>query len=48
VVLLRFQEDLDLAEIADLLAMPLPTVKSHLRRSLDRLRARLAGDRDES
>jgi RNA polymerase sigma-70 factor (ECF subfamily) len=47
VVLLRFQEDLDLTEIADMLAMPLPTVKSHLRRSLDRLRAQLAGDSNE-
>ncbi len=41
VVLLRFQEDLDPMEIARVLAMPVPTVKSHLRRSLEWLRARL-------
>jgi len=39
VVLLRYQEDLDPPEIATLLDMPLNTVKSHLRRSLDALRA---------
>jgi RNA polymerase sigma-70 factor (ECF subfamily) len=44
VMLLRFQEDLDLAEIATLLAIPLSTVKSHLRRSLDWLRAQLSGE----
>lgn len=44
VMLLRFQEDLDLAEIATVLAIPLSTVKSHLRRSLDWLRAQLTGD----
>jgi RNA polymerase sigma factor (sigma-70 family) len=41
VVLLRFQEDLDLAEIATVLAIPLSTVKSHLSRSLERMRAQL-------
>jgi RNA polymerase sigma-70 factor (ECF subfamily) len=41
VMVLRFQEDLDPVEIAEVLAMPVPTVKSHLRRSLERLRAQL-------
>jgi RNA polymerase sigma-70 factor (ECF subfamily) len=51
VVILRFQEDLDPAEIADVLAMPVNTVKSHLRRSLDAMRAKLApmvGECDEA
>lgn len=34
VVTLRYQEDLDPMEIAEILEMPLNTVKSHLRRSL--------------
>ncbi len=38
VVLLRYQEDLDPPEIARALDMPLNTVKSHLKRSLDTLR----------
>ena len=42
VVTLRFQEDLDLADIAAITDMPLNTVKSHLRRSLDVLRRKLA------
>jgi RNA polymerase sigma-70 factor (ECF subfamily) len=42
VVVLRFQEELDPLEIADTLNMPVNTVKSHLRRSLKLLRARLA------
>lgn len=41
VMVLRFQEDLDPTEIAEVLAMPVPTVKSHLRRSLEWLRAQL-------
>jgi RNA polymerase sigma-70 factor (ECF subfamily) len=41
VVLLRYQEDLDPADIARTLGMPLNTVKSHLRRSLAQLRERL-------
>jgi RNA polymerase sigma-70 factor, ECF subfamily len=45
VVVLRYQEDLDPAEIADALQMPVNTVKSHLRRSLAVLRARLLKDR---
>jgi RNA polymerase sigma-70 factor (ECF subfamily) len=40
VVVLRFQEDLDPAEIARVLDMPVNTVKSHLRRALAVLRAR--------
>jgi len=42
VVTLRFQEDLDLADIAAITDMPLNTVKSHLRRSLEVLRRKLA------
>jgi RNA polymerase sigma-70 factor, ECF subfamily len=39
VVLLRYQEDLDPPDIANVLGMPLDTVKSHLKRSLASLRA---------
>ena len=39
VVLLRYQEDLDPFEIANILGMPTNTVKSHLKRSLASLRA---------
>lgn len=39
VVLLRYQEDLDPSEIANILGMPINTVKSHLKRSLASLRA---------
>ena len=42
VVTLRFQEDLDLSEIASITEMPVNTVKSHLRRSMDALRRKLA------
>jgi RNA polymerase sigma-70 factor (ECF subfamily) len=41
VVILRFQEDLKLSEIADALDMPLNTVKTTLRRALARLRDRV-------
>lgn len=44
VVLLRFQEDLDPAQISELLGMSVNTVKSHLRRSLEWLRTKCAGD----
>lgn len=44
VLLLRYQEDLVPSEIATVLAIPVNTVKSHLRRSLEWLRVRLAGD----
>jgi RNA polymerase sigma-70 factor (ECF subfamily) len=41
VVLLRYQEDLDPGEIAEVLDMPVRTVKSHLQRSLALLREKL-------
>jgi RNA polymerase sigma-70 factor (ECF subfamily) len=41
VVTLRYQEDLDPSEIAEILEMPLNTVKSHLRRSLTILREKV-------
>ena len=43
VVVLRFQEDLELSEIAEALDMPVNTVKSHLRRSMAILRTRVMG-----
>ena len=43
VVLLRYQEDLDPVDIASTLDMPINTVKSHLKRSLTSLRARVLG-----
>jgi RNA polymerase sigma-70 factor (ECF subfamily) len=43
VVLLRYQEDLDPVEIARTLDMPLNTVKSHLKRSLESMRAKTIG-----
>ena len=42
VIILRYQEDLGPAEIAELLRMPVNTVKSTLHRSLDDLRRKLA------
>jgi len=41
-MILRYQEDLDPAEIANLMAIPVGTVKSHLQRSLALLREKLA------
>lgn len=41
VMILRYQEDLDPSEIADVLDMPVGTVKSHLQRSLALLREKL-------
>jgi len=43
VLLLRYQEDLDPTDIAELLSMPLNTVKSHLKRSLAALRLKIVG-----
>jgi RNA polymerase sigma-70 factor, ECF subfamily len=42
VVVLRFQEDLDPTDIARTLEMPINTVKSHLKRSLEIMRQRTA------
>lgn len=42
VVALRFQEDMSPEEIAEALAMPVATVKSHLRRTLRLLREKAA------
>jgi RNA polymerase sigma-70 factor (ECF subfamily) len=41
VVILRYQEDLLPEDIAEVLAMPLATVKSHLQRSLAMLREKV-------
>src|SRR5215208_2995895 len=43
VVVLRYQEDLDPVDIASTLDMSINTVKSHLKRSLTLLRARVQG-----
>ena len=43
VMLLRYQEDRDVAEIATMLDMPVNTVKSHIKRSLTALRGRMIG-----
>ncbi len=45
VLLLRFQEDLDPVDIARTLEMPLNTVKSHLKRSLQSMRQKTTGRR---
>ncbi|MDA0207090.1 MAG: sigma-70 family RNA polymerase sigma factor [Acidobacteria bacterium] len=42
VVILRFQEDLKLTEIAETLDVPVNTVKTTLRRALDRLRPKVS------
>jgi RNA polymerase sigma-70 factor (ECF subfamily) len=43
VMVLRYQEDRDVAEIAAALDMPVNTVKSHIKRSLTALRGKLIG-----
>jgi len=44
IFLLRFVEEMELAEIAKVMRMPVPTVKSHLYRALDHVRsARITG-----
>jgi len=43
VMVLRYQEDRDVAEIAAALDMPMNTVKSHIKRSLTALRGKLVG-----
>ena len=45
VLVLRFQEDLSLEEIAGVVAAPLPTVKSRLYRGMEALRQLLEGGR---
>jgi RNA polymerase sigma-70 factor (ECF subfamily) len=40
VMLLRYQEDLEAEEIAEMLVMPVATVKSHIQRALKTLRAK--------
>jgi len=43
VMVLRYQEDRDVAEIATALDMPVNTVKSHIKRSLTALRGKMIG-----
>jgi RNA polymerase sigma-70 factor (ECF subfamily) len=43
VMLLRYQDDRDVAEIAAMLDMPVNTVKSHIKRSLTALRGQMIG-----
>jgi len=43
VMVLRYQEDRDIAEIGTALDMPVNTVKSHIKRSLTALRSRMIG-----
>jgi RNA polymerase sigma-70 factor (ECF subfamily) len=43
-LLLQFQEDLSLEEIARLVGAPVPTVASRIRRGLERLRLQLEGN----
>jgi RNA polymerase sigma-70 factor (ECF subfamily) len=47
IVVLRYQEDMTPTEIAETLAMPVNTVKSHLQRSLKQMRTRLENQRKE-
>ncbi len=45
VLVLRFQEDMSLEEIAEVVAAPLPTIKSRLYRGMEMLRGLLEGGR---
>jgi RNA polymerase sigma-70 factor, ECF subfamily len=45
VFLLKFSEEMDLDEISKTLGMPVNTVKTHLRRAVTAIRARLGGHR---
>jgi RNA polymerase sigma-70 factor (sigma-E family) len=47
-VVLRFYEDLDYAEIAAVLALAEPTVRSHVHRALAALRVQLTAQEDET
>ena len=48
IFLLRFLEEMDIAEIAETTGLPLGTVKSHLYRALNVIRARHAGQEQEA
>ncbi len=45
IFLMRFAEDMDLAEIAATISMPINTVKTHLHRALKAVRAQVGGSR---
>jgi RNA polymerase sigma-70 factor (ECF subfamily) len=47
VLCLRFEQEMALAQIAELLGVPLPTAKARLYRALSRLRARLLAEASE-
>lgn len=47
IVILRFQEDMTIPEIADLLNIPAPTVKSRLHRALESMRGKLERQRGD-
>ncbi|MDX2149354.1 MAG: sigma-70 family RNA polymerase sigma factor [Bryobacteraceae bacterium] len=46
IVVLRYQEDMDPSEIAQVLEMPVATVKSYLHRALEMLRKKLGGKKE--